>query len=164
MAIRKLPSGSFQARLMIDGHQHAETFATLQEAEDWQIVTRARSITGSLPGRMSVREYSLRWSLGYETAPRNTRVFHETNVGHIKPHPRNVPDRQGSPFRIAGLTPMMLTSSAASCSQRHYSAHGNTVSATKNHRRRTLELPGIVRSPLERLIAAAGDAPPHARA
>jgi integrase len=43
--------------------------------------------------------------------------------------------------------------------RRRFSAHGNTVRATKNHRRRTLELPTLLRTPLERLIREAGDPP-----
>jgi integrase len=253
MAIRKLPSGSFQARLTIAGRKYAETFASRQEAQEWEIVTRARAITGSLPGRLTVREYSARWLLGYATAPRNTRVFHETNLKRIndtlgqfpvaKVTPSDVTRMLnqvmssgtpalaervyrtasamfgsaaadglcpvGSPVRskrhrprrqrndhpvlerrqarqvllqlggwqrdtaliqlglgarygeIAGLTPTDIDLHRGLVHiRRRYSAHGNTVRATKNHRRRTLEMPQILRSPLERLLLEAGDPPP----
>ncbi len=44
--------------------------------------------------------------------------------------------------------------------RRRFSAHGNTVRATKNHRRRTLELPRLLHSPLKRLIREACDPSP----
>lgn len=253
MSVDSLPSGMFRARVMIAGVRHSETFATRQEAEDWEIVTRAQAITGSLPKRLTVHEYSIRWLLGYATAPRNTRVFHETNVEHInraiggfavaKVTPSDITrmlnaiiearspalaDRvyrtasamfglaaadglcpSGSPVRakrhrprrqrktnavlersdarsmllkmqgwqrdtaliqlglgarygeIAGLTPHDVDLSRGQIHiRRRYSAHGRTVRATKNHRHRTLEIPRILRAPLERLTREAGDPPP----
>jgi hypothetical protein len=65
VGVRELPPDAFHARVMIDGVRHTETFVTRQAAEDWQVVTRARAITGSLPGRLTVREYSVRWLQGY---------------------------------------------------------------------------------------------------
>jgi len=253
MGVRKLSSGAFNARVMIDGVRHTQTFATRQEAEEWEIVTRAQAITGSLPKRLTVRDYSARWLQGYATAPRNTRVFHETNVAHInqavgsfavaRVTPSDITrmlnsiidtrspalaDRvyrtasalfgsaaadglcpSGSPVRskrhrprrqrsnrpvleraearsmllqmkgwqrdtaliqlglgarygeIAGLTPQDIDLKRGLihiC--RRYSAHGNTVRATKNHRYRTLELPQTLRAPIERLVREAGDTPP----
>jgi integrase len=43
--------------------------------------------------------------------------------------------------------------------RRRYSAHSNTIRATKNHRHRTLELPQLLTSTLERRIAALGPTP-----
>ena len=61
---------------------------------------------------------------------------------------------------IAGLTPHDVDLSRGVVHiRRRYSSHGDTVRATKNHRRRTLELPAIVRAPLDRLIREAGDPP-----
>lgn len=253
MSVDRLPSGTFRARVTIDGAKHSATFATREEARDWETVTRAQAITGSLPGRATVHEYAARWLLGYQTAPRNTRVFHETNIKHIvaalgpfaiaKVTPSDVTRMlneiatrrtpaltervyrtasamfgsaaadglcpQGSPVRskrhrprrqrnhhpvlerlqarqvllqlggwqrdtalvqlglgarygeIAGLTPHDIDLNRGLVHiRRRYSAHGNTVRATKNHRHRTLELPQILRSPLERLIRESGDPPP----
>ncbi len=56
MSVRRLPSGRFQAGLMINGVKHAETFPTEREAHDWVLVTRARAITGGLPKRITVGE------------------------------------------------------------------------------------------------------------
>ena len=253
MSVDRLPSGAFRARVTIDGSRPSATFATREEAEEWEIVTRARAITGTLPGRATVSDYAARWLLSYETAPRNTRVFHEANLRHItaalgplavsKVTPSDVTRMlnavktsrtpalaervyrtasalfgsaaadglcpSGSPVRskrhrprrqrndhpvlersqarqmllhmtgwqrdtaliqlglgarygeIAGLTPHDIDLSRGVVHiRRRYSAHGNTVRATKNHRRRTLELPAILRSPIERLIREAGDPPP----
>jgi integrase len=61
---------------------------------------------------------------------------------------------------IAGLTPHDVDLARGVVHiRRRFSAHGNTVRATKNHRRRTLELPTLLRTPLERLIRQAGDPP-----
>ena len=253
MSIDRLPSGAFRARVTINGTRHVATFTTKQEAQEWEIVTRARVITGSLPTRTTVSEYAARWLLGYETAPRNTRVFHETNLKHIttalgslavsKVTPSDITRMlnavmtartpalaervyrtasamfgsaaadglcpSGSPVRskrhrprrqrgdhpvleraqaramllqltgwqrdtalvqlglgarygeVAGLTPHDVDLARGVVHiRRRYSAHGNTVRATKNHRRRTLELPAILRSPMERLIREASDPPP----
>lgn len=46
--------------LMIDGRRYAETFVTRGQAEDWELVTRARAVTGSLPGRATVAKYAAR--------------------------------------------------------------------------------------------------------
>lgn len=69
MSIRELASGSFQARLMIDGVRHSDTFATEQEAKDWVLVTKARSTTGALPRRVTVQEYAARWLTTYDAGP-----------------------------------------------------------------------------------------------
>ena len=82
MSIRQLPSGTWQARLTIDGRKHGQTFATREEAKDWEVLTHARAINGSLPRRLTVQEYAVRWLSGYDGAPLNTRGFHDTNLKH----------------------------------------------------------------------------------
>ena len=83
MDVRRLHPEAFNALGMIDGVRCTQTLATHQETEYWEIVTRARSVTGSLLGRLTVHEYSARWPQGYATAPRNTHMLHEANVAHI---------------------------------------------------------------------------------
>lgn len=81
MGVRELPSGSWEARVMIDGATHRATLASREEAEDWLTVIRARGITGALPSqRVTIREYALRWLTGYETSPEATRQFHDNNL------------------------------------------------------------------------------------
>lgn len=83
MSVEELPSGAWRARLMIDGRMCRESFPTRQQAEDWELVTRARAVTGALPDRVTVAEYAARWIAGYDTAPANTRTFHARNLPTI---------------------------------------------------------------------------------
>jgi integrase len=240
-------AGGYQVRLMIDGRQYAATLPTREEARDWERLVRARAVTGMLPRRTTVRDYAAHWILGYDTAPTNTRVFHEVNLAHIvealgstrvsevtpsditrlinqlitrrsaaladrvyrttsalfssaaadglcpngspvrskKHRPRRQRDHQpvlerhharqvlaaltgwqrdtalvqlslGARFgEIAGLTRHDVDLAAGVLHiRRRYSAHSNTIRSTKNHRRRTLELPRLLTPTLERRIAA----------
>lgn len=98
MSIRKLPSGKYQARLMIDGVQWSDTFATEQEAHDWETVTKAKAVTGELPKRISVRDYAARWMTTYDSSPSSTRDFHQGNLD------RHILDALGS-RRVCDVTP-----------------------------------------------------------
>jgi integrase len=61
---------------------------------------------------------------------------------------------------IAGLTRHDVDLTAGLIHiRRRYSAHSNTIRATKNHRRRTLELPRLLVPTLERRLAAVGPTP-----
>jgi hypothetical protein len=82
MSIRRTPWGGYQARVMIDGRQYTATLPTREEARDWERITHARAITGMLPRRTTVRDYAAHWVLGYDTAPANSRVFHEVPRPH----------------------------------------------------------------------------------
>jgi hypothetical protein len=83
MSIRRTPWGGYQARLMIDGRQYTATLPTREEARDWERLVHARAITGMLPRRTTVRDYAAHWIVGYDTAPANTRTFHEVNLIRI---------------------------------------------------------------------------------
>jgi len=86
VGVDELPSGRWRARIQIDGRHHSETFDTATVARNWLVVTRARSITGRLPGRITVGEYGARWLLHYDHGPKATRLFHESNLRlHIYP-------------------------------------------------------------------------------
>lgn len=80
MSVRELPSGRWQARVMIEGRRHAATLDSRQQAEDWILITRARNVTGALPRRVTVHEYGARWIVGYDVGPASTRRFHEQNL------------------------------------------------------------------------------------
>lgn len=67
MSVRRR-GNSLQARLMIDGRTHSESFATRQTAEQWEI-TGARAIQGTLPTSVTVAQYAKRWMTTYENAP-----------------------------------------------------------------------------------------------
>lgn len=83
MSVDQLASGAWRARLMINGRRYAEIFSTREQAEDWEVVRRAKAITGSLPGHATVSQYAGRWIAGYETAPVNTRTFHERHLRQV---------------------------------------------------------------------------------
>ncbi len=80
VSVRQLPSGSFQARLMLEGRQHAATFDTVEEAEEWEEITRAQKVLGILPGRVRVGDYAVRWMETYATAASSTRENHDGNL------------------------------------------------------------------------------------
>jgi len=79
-------AGGYQALLTIDGRQYTATLPTREEARDWERLVRARAVTGMLARRVTVRDYAAHWILGYETAPTNTRVFHEVNLERSSRH------------------------------------------------------------------------------
>jgi integrase len=80
VSVRKLPSGAFQARLMINGITYANTFDSLDDAKDWILLTRAAALTKRLPTRITVREYAARWMTTYDEAPSSTRKWHQGNL------------------------------------------------------------------------------------
>ena len=94
-------AGGYQARLMIDGREYSATLPTREEARDWERLVRARAVTGMLPRRVTVRDYAAHWILGYETAPTNTRVFHEVDLERIV-------EALGS-TRVSEVTPTDIT-------------------------------------------------------
>lgn len=80
MGVRELPSGRWQARVMIDGRPWSATCDTREAAAEWIVLTRAQAITGTLPSSVTVRNYAARWLATYDSAPVNTRRFHAANV------------------------------------------------------------------------------------
>lgn len=53
MSVRKR-GNRWQARLMIDGRAFAASFPTREAAEQWETITRAQAIQGSLPTSVTV--------------------------------------------------------------------------------------------------------------
>lgn len=103
MSVDRLPSGRFRGRLMIDGVKYAATFPTQQEANDWVLITKARAITGGLPGRISVCEYAARMAT-YDTAPSSTRKWHQGNLDrYILPVIGRRPLAQVTPTEISRM-------------------------------------------------------------
>lgn len=100
MGIEQLPSGSWRATVQIDGTRHRQTFDTPQDAADWELITRAASITGALPGTATVREYAARWIAGYTKT--STRRFYQSRLtNHILP--------VLGPVRVSKITPSDVT-------------------------------------------------------
>jgi hypothetical protein len=86
MNTRKTRSGRFEARMMVNGVRYTSTQPTLEDAVDWLKVLQAQEVTGGLPRRITVEQYSLRWMTTYEGSPTSTRTFHRGNLDrHILP-------------------------------------------------------------------------------
>jgi Holliday junction resolvasome RuvABC DNA-binding subunit len=54
MGVDRLPSGSYRARLMVDGQKYSATFATEPEAADWMAVTRGRAVGARAARRLTL--------------------------------------------------------------------------------------------------------------
>ncbi len=65
MAIDRLPSGSFRARLMIDGQRYSATWPTEADARLWEV--EARAATAGRRGAASVTfgGHATRWLAGF---------------------------------------------------------------------------------------------------
>jgi hypothetical protein len=61
MGVDRLPSGSYRARLLVDGQMYTATFATEEEAREWLVVTRGRVVGARVVRRLTVEEYARRW-------------------------------------------------------------------------------------------------------
>jgi hypothetical protein len=60
MGVDRLPSGSYRARLMLDGQTCTATFATEAEAAEWLVVTRGRMLGKRVARMLTVEEYAHR--------------------------------------------------------------------------------------------------------
>ena len=61
MAIDRLPSGSFRARLMIDRQRYTATLPTEADARLWEIETRASAALRRRAGRVTFADYAANW-------------------------------------------------------------------------------------------------------
>jgi hypothetical protein len=61
MGVDRLPSGSYRARLMVDGEKCTATFPTKREAAEWVVVARGRVVRARAARRLTVGEYACRW-------------------------------------------------------------------------------------------------------
>lgn len=61
MGVDRLPSGSYRARLMVDGTTFTATFATELEAAEWLVVTRGRLVAARAARRIMVEQYANQW-------------------------------------------------------------------------------------------------------
>lgn len=106
---------------MIDGRPHSATFDSAEDADDWVILTRARHITGTLPGRLTVAEYAARWMAAYDTAPVNTRRYHRHNLdAWILPHLGRQPAATVTPTDITRLLNVIHEQKSAAAAERVY--------------------------------------------
>ncbi|MBW3664936.1 MAG: site-specific integrase [Actinobacteria bacterium] len=166
MGIDRLSSGAWRVRVQVEGRRVAATFVTKREAEEWEVLTRAKAITTGLPGRMTVAEYASRWIEGYRNSPANTRRFHQVNLDHwILPHLGPRPAAEVTPTDITTLLNRVTDAVSASRADRVYrtlsvlfrSAEADDVitrtpTRAKRHRPRRQKTPHAV---LERPAARA---------
>lgn len=78
--VRKLPSGRYEARLMVSGVRYSATLPTMEDARVWITVVKAQAVTGGLRRRITVQQYAARWMTTYDTSPTSTRIFHQGNL------------------------------------------------------------------------------------
>ncbi len=65
MAIDRLPSGSFRARLMIDGQRYTATLSTEADADLWEVETRAAVVKRQGAGSVTFAVYAEGWLAGF---------------------------------------------------------------------------------------------------
>lgn len=102
MGIRKLPSGRWQARVMVEGVRRSETFEDEADARRWETLIEASAIRGTLPSTATFASYAHRWLSTYESSPKNTYNFYRN---HLVPH---LLPRLGT-HRIADIRPTDVT-------------------------------------------------------
>ena len=81
MAIDRLPSGRFRARLMIDRQRYTATLPTEADARLWEIEIRAAVVLRRRAGRVTFAAFAARWLAGFvDDAP--DRVKFEAALTH----------------------------------------------------------------------------------
>lgn len=125
MGVRMLPSGTWQARVTIDGRTFTDTFPDRDQADDWIILTRARNVQGALPSRMTVREYAARWQASYERRPDNTAEFYRKHLQLALPHIGMLPVGKVRPTHIRVMLDKVADAKGTPAADRVY----RTVSA-----------------------------------
>jgi hypothetical protein len=74
VAIDRLPSGRFRARLMIDGQRYTATLPTEADARVWEIETRGAVIRRRGAGSVTFAVYATGWLAGFiDEAPDRAR-------------------------------------------------------------------------------------------
>ena len=74
MAIDRLPSGRFRARLMINGQRYTATLPTEADARLWEIETRASAAVRGRVGRVTFADYAANRLAGFlDGAPDRAR-------------------------------------------------------------------------------------------
>ena len=74
MAIDRLPSGSFRARLMIDRQRYTATLPTEADARVWEVETRAAAALRRGAASVNLADYATGWLAGFiDDAPDRAR-------------------------------------------------------------------------------------------
>lgn len=91
MAIDRLPSGSFRARLMIDGRRYTATLPTEADARLWELETRAAEVQRRGAAPVTFADFAERWLTAFiDDAPDRAR-FEAALVNRLVPVLGQVP-------------------------------------------------------------------------
>ncbi len=85
MGVDQLPSGSYRARLMIEGKTYTATFATEAEAAEWLAVTRGRAVGAKAARRLTLEEYAGRWLSEFIDTAANIEHYRPDIADHVLP-------------------------------------------------------------------------------
>jgi hypothetical protein len=103
MGVDRLPSGSYRARLMLDGQKYSATFATEPETADWMAVTRGRAVGARAARRLTLEQYADRWLSEFIDTAANIDHYRRDMADHILPVLGARPLVEVSPAEIAKL-------------------------------------------------------------
>jgi hypothetical protein len=85
MGVARLPSGSYRARLMVDGQTCSATFTTELEATEWLVATRGRLIESRANRRLTLEQYADRWLSEFIDTAANIDRYRRDMADHILP-------------------------------------------------------------------------------
>lgn len=103
MGVDRLPSGSYRARLRVDGQKCSATFATEPEAADWMAVMRGRAVGARAARRLMLEQYADRWLSEFIDTAANIDHCRGDTADHILPALGARPLVEVSPAEIAKL-------------------------------------------------------------
>jgi hypothetical protein len=103
MGVDRLPSGSYRARLMVDGQKYSATFATEPEAAEWLAVTRGRAVGAKAARRLTLEQYADRWLSEFIDTAANIDHYRRDMADHILPVLGARPLVEVTPAEIAKL-------------------------------------------------------------
>jgi hypothetical protein len=91
VATDRLPSGSFRARLMIDGRRYTATLPTEADARLWEVEARAAAAVRRGAASGTFAGYATRWLAGFiDDAPDRAR-FEAALENHLLPELGSLP-------------------------------------------------------------------------
>ena len=103
MGVDRLPSGSYRARLMVDGQTHTATFVSEREAAEWVVVTRGRVVAARAAQSLTVEDYAGRWLGEFIDGAAGVDRYRRDVAEHILPTLGSRPLVGVTPSEIAAL-------------------------------------------------------------
>lgn len=86
--VRKLPSGKWQARLMVDGNRVSKTFGTKNLAKDWIKTQEAAALVGEFTGstpKVTFGEFAETWLKGHTGRAKTIEAIQGDLKNHLLP-------------------------------------------------------------------------------